>query len=107
MAHRDHPEGPWQQQDGLEMVVYWILFEFGVIVGAVYISFLSSRTLKFENSFLSGLFPDHFLSISESEFQRLGLPNQGVRMESIAKIDFPRKSFLMNFEVEFLVVSQP
>ena len=51
--------------------------------------------------FFSGLFPSQcFLSISESTFRRLGLPYRGFRRESIAKIDFPRKSFFMNFGVD-------
>ena len=54
MAPRDHAGGPWEQQDGLEMVVYKILFDFGVILGPVYISFLSSRTPKFRFFFSGG-----------------------------------------------------
>ena len=42
-----------------------------------------------------------FLSISELEFQRLGLPNRGFRIEGIAKIDFSWKSFLMTFGIGF------
>ena len=36
------------------------------------------------------------LSISDLKFRRPGLPNRHFRMESIAKIDFSWKSFLMN-----------
>ena len=36
-----------------------------------------------------------FECISESKFQRSGLPNRRYRMECIAKIDFPWKSFVM------------
>ena len=58
------------------MVVCRILFDFGVVLGPVYISFLSSRSLEF-HLFL-GLFPGNFLlSIFESKFRRLGLPNRG------------------------------
>ena len=45
--------GPWEQQDGVEMVVYRILIDFGLILTPVYISFLNSRSLKFR--FLFGL----------------------------------------------------
>ena len=38
---------------------------------------------------------------SESEFQCLGLPNPGFRMEGIAKIDLSWKSSLMNFGMDF------
>ena len=38
LAPRDRPGGPWEQQDGLEMVGYRILFDFGMILGPVYIS---------------------------------------------------------------------
>ena len=31
LAPRGHPGGPWQQQDGFEMVVYRILLDLGVI----------------------------------------------------------------------------
>ena len=57
-ALQDHPGRPWEQQDELETVVYRTLFDFGVILGPVYISFLSSRTSKFRFCF-SGLFPGH------------------------------------------------
>ena len=63
------------------------------------IIFLNSKTLK--SHFCSGLFPSHFLSISELKFQRSGLPNQGFGTEDIAKNNFSRKSFLMNFGVDF------
>ena len=36
-----------------------------------------------------------------TKFQRLGLPNRGFHMESIANIDFPWESFLMNFGIVF------
>ena len=64
----------------------------------MYISFLNPKTLKFH--FFTGLFPSHFLSISETKFQGLGLPNRGFRMERIAKIDFSRKSFFIQFGVD-------
>ena len=70
LAPRDHPGGPWQQQDGLEMVVYMLLFDFGVILGPVYISFLNSRNLKFD--FVFGL-------VSRSFFNRFLGQNFGTR----------------------------
>ena len=48
---------------------------------------------------LFGLLPGNCLSISESKFQCLGLPNRGFRMESVAQIDFSRKLFLMEFGI--------
>ena len=45
LAPQDHAGGPWEQQDGFEMVVYRILFDLGMVLGPVYISFLSSRNL--------------------------------------------------------------
>ena len=59
LAPRDHVGGPWEQQDGFEMVVYRILFDSEVIWGPVYISFLGSKSLKCH--FCSGLFPYHLL----------------------------------------------
>ena len=43
-----------------------ILLDFEVVLGPVYISLLSSGSLNFD--VCSGLFPGHFLSISESNF---------------------------------------
>ena len=59
LAPWDHPGRPWEQQDGLEMVVYRILFDWRVILRPVHIRFLSSRRLKFH--FVSGLFTGHFV----------------------------------------------
>ena len=56
MAAQGHPEGPWEQQDGLEMVVYMILFDFGVMLGLV--RFGIQKALNFV-LFVSGLFPGH------------------------------------------------
>ena len=52
-------------------------------------------------SCFSGLFPSHFLSISESTFRRLELPNRGFCMECIAKIDLSQKSFFITFTIDF------
>ena len=73
--------------------------------GTCLCQFLEFKMLKIR--FFSGLFPGHFLSISESKFRRLGLPNRGFRMEGIAKIDFSWKSFLMNFGIDFYVFWMP
>ena len=43
----------------------------------------------------SSMFPGHFV-----KFRRLGLPTRGFRLESIAKVDFSWKSFLMNFGID-------
>ena len=66
-----------------------------MISGLVYISLLNSRSFKFD-LFGSGLFQGNFVLNSESKFRRLGLPHRGFRKESVAKNDFPWKSFLMN-----------
>ena len=76
-----------------------ILFDFGVILGPVSISFLCSEARNL--IFLRACFQVIFLSISLSKFRRLGLPNRGVRKESIAKDDLSWKSFLMNSRVDF------
>ena len=59
MAFRDYAGGPSEQQDVLEMVVYSILFGLGVILGPVYTSFLSSRSLVID--FVFGLVSRSFL----------------------------------------------
>ena len=38
-APRDHPGGPWEQQDGHEVARHMIFIDFGVISGLVYVSF--------------------------------------------------------------------
>ena len=47
LAPRGRPGGPWEQQDGLEVVLYRILYDLGVILGLACISFLSSRSSCF------------------------------------------------------------
>ena len=47
LAPRGHSGGPWEQQDGVEVVRDRIFIDFGVILEPVYISFLNSRSLKF------------------------------------------------------------
>ena len=39
LAPRDHPGGPWEQQDGHEVARHRILVDFGMISGPVYVSF--------------------------------------------------------------------
>ena len=49
MASRDHPGGPWEQQDGVEVVNSKILFDVGMIWGVVYVSFGVSFVYRFLN----------------------------------------------------------
>ena len=46
LAPRDHPGGPWEQQDGHEVARHRILVDFGVIAGLVYVSFLEFKMRK-------------------------------------------------------------
>ena len=98
LAPRGHPGGPWEQQDGLEMVIYRILPDFRVISRRVYISFLK-KTLNFIlfRACSQVIFSSNF----KSEIRRLGLPNRGVRIEGIAKFDLSWKLFLMNSGMDF------
>ena len=59
---QDNPGRPSEQQDGHEIVLFRFLSDLGVVLGPVYIRFLSSGTLKFR--FFSGLFPGHLFSDS-------------------------------------------
>ena len=68
MALRDHPAGPWGQQDGLELVDSRILLDFGMILVHVYVSFWVSEYLEIR--FLCGL-------VSRSSFYSLGPPKFG------------------------------
>ena len=54
--------------------------------------------------FVRACFQVIFLSMSDSNFQCLGLPNRGFRIGPIAKNDFSWKLFLMHFGIGFLVV---
>ena len=92
-------ECPWEQQDGLEVVDNRILFNFGVILGVVYVSFWVSECLRI--LFFSSLFPGHFFSMSDSSCRRLGLPNHGFRKEGSAKMDLSWNTFLINFGIDF------
>ena len=95
LAPRDHPGGPWEQQDGHEVARHRIFVDFGVISGPVYVGFSGLKCFK--NRFLFRLVSMAFLlAISDSDFRRLGLPNRRFRMEGIAKIDFSWKSFSKN-----------
>ena len=73
------------------MVVYIILFDLGVI-------FLSSKTLRFRVFY--GLLSGHFFIGFCIEISTLGTSISRFSHEGIAKIGFPWKSFLMNFEVD-------
>ena len=57
LAPRHQPGGPWEQQDGFEVVDNKIFVDFGMILGPVYDFFGDQNTL---NCFLPGLFPGHF-----------------------------------------------
>ena len=46
LAPRDHPGGPWEQQDGHEVANNRIFVDLGVILGLVYVSFWSSKCVK-------------------------------------------------------------
>ena len=61
---------------------------------------LITRSLKFH--FVRLASTSFSLFISESTFRRLGLRSRGFRKESIAKVDFSWKSFIKNFEINFL-----
>ena len=83
MAPRDHPGGPWEQQDGLEAVDTRIFVDFGVIWGIVYAGFLISKYFKI--CCFRSCFHVILLSISVSKYRRLGLSNQGFRIEGLQK----------------------
>ena len=61
LAFRDHGRGPWEQQDGLEMIFHRISFYFEVILGPAYISFFEFEKLKMSIVF-SDLVPGCFLN---------------------------------------------
>ena len=46
LAPRDHPGGPWEQQDGLEFANNRILVDLGMIPGFVYVSFWGPKCIK-------------------------------------------------------------
>ena len=85
MSPRGHPGGPWEQQDGFEVVNNSIFFDFGVILGFVYVSFWGFKMLK--NSFFSGL-------VSRLFFYRFLLRNFSVW-------DFQSKIFAWNADIVF------
>ena len=47
VAPRDHPGGPWEQQDGHEFANDRIFVDFGMISGLVYVSFWDSKCMNF------------------------------------------------------------
>ena len=99
LASRDHPGGLWEQQDGLEVVVYRISFDFGVILGPAYINFLSSRSSTFHFfGFVSMSFVNRFLN---RNFDAWDFQIEVFARKRFAKIVCSRKSFLMNSGVEF------
>ena len=56
---------------------------------------------KLDISFFLACFQVIFVSISESKFRRLGLQNQGLRIESNAKHAVSWESFLITFGIDF------
>ena len=66
LAPRDHPGGPWEQQDGFEVVDKRILVDFGIILGLVDFIFKA-------HFFFRACYQVVSLSVSETKFQRLGL----------------------------------
>ena len=99
LAPRDHPGGPWEQQDGREVTNNMIFADFGLIFELVR-QFWETKMLK-QCVFCLAWFQVILLKISASKFRRLGLPNRGFHMESTAKIIFSWKSFLVNFVMGF------
>ena len=59
LAPRDRSGGPWEQQDGLEVVNNRTCVDFGVISGFVYIGFWVKNALQIV--LFVGLFPGHFV----------------------------------------------
>ena len=43
LAPRDHPGGPWEQQDGHEVANDKIVVDFGLISGRVFVSFWNAK----------------------------------------------------------------
>ena len=99
LAPRDHPGGPWEQQDGHEVANNRIFVDVGLISRPVYVSFWASKCVL-ELCFFQTCFQVICLSISDSSFRRLGLPHRRSRMEGIANIDFSWKSFSKNFGID-------
>ena len=95
LAPRDHIGGP---------VVYRILPEFGLIWGLSYISFFLQEVRTF--IFVLSLFPGIFLSIFESKFRRLGLPDRVCHASGIAKNGFSWKSCLMNLGIDLCFLEE-
>ena len=66
LSPRDHPGGPWEQQDGHEVANDRILVDFELIAGLVYVGFLIPKCIK--NVCLLGFF---VVAISDSIFDVL------------------------------------
>ena len=82
LTPRDHLGGPWEQQDGLE-----VANNLGVILGLIYGRFWKPKCLQ-TRFFVRTSLQLICLSISDSNFRRVGLPNRCFRRERIAKIGF-------------------
>ena len=59
LAPRDHPGGPWEQQDGHEVANDRIFVDFGMISGFVYFSFGGSKCVT--NHFIVKLISRSFV----------------------------------------------
>ena len=102
LALRDHLRGPWDQQDGHEVVRNTTFIDFVVILGPVYPSLLISRSLKFHvvSGFVSrSLF---YWSLNR-KFRQVGLWIRGFRKDSIAKNNFSQKTLFYEFRGRFVV----
>ena len=98
MATRDHPGRPWEQQDGLEVAIYGILVDFGVISGPVSVHFSNPKCF---HVFFYACFYVIFLAIVDLHFRHLRLQNHRFRIEGIAKSGFSWKLFFVNSRMDF------
>ena len=62
LAPRDHPGGPWEQQDGLEVVQNRISIDFAVILGPYFESLFGTEARN--SHFVPQLFPGQCFSWS-------------------------------------------
>ena len=84
LAPRDHPGGPWEQQDGHEVVRNRIFIDFGVIVGPYFESCCWHRGLEFK--LLFGLVSKSlFVFTFESKSRRVDLLKRCCCIEGVAK----------------------
>ena len=98
MTPRDHPGGPWEQQEGHEVARHRTFVDLGVISGLVYVSFWISKCVK--KLFIFRFVLNRFLGIPDSIVGLLGVQNWCFRIEHITKIQCSCKSFLKNFRLD-------